>query len=220
MAGMMIAMAFSSCSTGDSGTSVKQLTPAEKSSCYMLTAGSRMNKLVYYSDEHVTESTVNGVKQKEYTDTMNVTTSIYGESKDTVFTVHNFPVKILARYIAEEASTKDLKEALKKYEGTTSLSCTVSYYSANPVYFFLYPKSTITCNLEYGGAAHKVDFYITAPSYYTYGTYDSNSKKVSAYLLMYGYKVDAKDKDTSNPTQFNFTMAGQNLTGTQLAFIE
>lgn len=54
------------------------------------------------SDEHVTE--IKGTK--EYIDTLDVATDIYGNGKDTVMTVRNFPVKILARYIPEKLTRK------------------------------------------------------------------------------------------------------------------
>lgn len=217
----LLAFAFTSCNTGDSdGNGRKPLTPTENSYCYNLTAGSRMNKLVYPSDEHVTEVTVNSKKTKEYHDTLSVSTSIYGNGKDTVMTVNNFPVKIFARYIPEGSENNDLKEALKKYEVPTSFTCKVDYYATEPVTFLLYPTSTISCNLEYGGKTHKVDFYVTAPSYYSYGQYNATTKKVSAYLLMYGYKVDATDKDTSTPKQFSYRLAGTNMYATQISFFE
>ena len=108
VAALVAAFAFTSCNTGDDNNSYYQpITQAEKQTCYSKTAGNRMSKLAYMSDEHVTEKD----GKKEYYDTLNVSTSIYGDGKDTVMTVHNFPVKILARYIPENAEMKDLKEA-------------------------------------------------------------------------------------------------------------
>lgn len=216
----LLAFAFTSCNTGSDDNGVKPLTPTEKAYCYSLTAGSRMNKLVYPSDEHVTEVTVNDQKTKEYYDTLSVSTSIYGNGKDTIMSVNNFPVKIFARYIPESSETNDLKEALKKYEVPASFTCQVGYYATEPVTFLLYPTSTISCNLEYGGKTHKVDFYVTAPSYYTYGQYNATTKKVSAYLLMYGYKIDATDKDTNSPKQFSYTLGNSSMSATQIGFFE
>ena len=111
VAAFVAAFAFTSCNTGDDNNSYYQpLTPAEKQTCYSKTAGSRMRKLAYMSDEHVTAKD----GKKEYYDTLDVVTSIHGDGKDTVMTVNNFPVKIFARYIPENAEMKDLKEALKK----------------------------------------------------------------------------------------------------------
>ena len=122
VAAFVAAFAFTSCNTGDDNNNYYQpLTQAEKQTCYSKTAGNRMSKLAYMSDEHVTEKD----GKKEYYDTLNVSTSINGDGKDTVMTVHNFPVKILARYIPENAETKDLKDALKKYE--TRLASRVLY---------------------------------------------------------------------------------------------
>lgn len=181
-----------------------------------------MSKLTYLSDEHVTEKD----GKKEYYDTLNVATSIHGEGKDTVMTV-NFPVKIFARYIPENAETKDLKEALKKYELPVNFKSIVYYYSVTPVIQFMLFPDAISVNLEYGGATHKVKFYCysSGNSRYTFGqvTQDKSQDKgkVEAYLVVYGYEVDPKDEKKPNPTAFNFNMAGTQLSnGTQIKFFE
>lgn len=72
-------------------------------------------------------------RQKEYHDTLDVSTSIQGDGKDTVMTVNNFPVKIFARYIPENVDTKDLKEALKEYKMPVSFKSVVYYYTVTPL---------------------------------------------------------------------------------------
>lgn len=219
VAAFVAAFAFTSCNTGDDNNSNYQpLTKAEKDLCYLKTAGSRMSKLTYVSDEHVTEKD----GKKEYYDTLNVATSIQREGKDTVMTV-NFPVKIFARYIPENAETKDLKEALKKYELPVNFKSIVYYYSVTPVIQFMLFPDAITVNLEYGGATHKVKFYCysSGNSRYTFGQVTQTTSKVEAYLVVYGYEVDPKDEKKPNPTAFNFNMAGTQLSnGTQIKFFE
>lgn len=218
-AAFVAAFAFTSCNTGDDNNSNYQpLTKAEKDVCYLKTSGSRMSKLTYVSDEHVTEKD----GKKEYYDTLNVSTSIYREGKDTVMTV-NFPVKIFARYIPENAETKDLKEALKKYELPVNFKSIVYYYSVTPVIQFMLFPDAISVNLEYGGATHKVKFYCysSGNSRYTFGQVTQDKSKVEAYLVVYGYEVDPKDEKKPNPTAFNFNMAGTQLSnGTQIKFFE
>lgn len=178
-----------------------------------------MSQLAYMSDEHVTEKD----GKKEYYDTLGVTTEIYGNGKDTVMTVRNFPVKILARYIPENADTKDLKEALKKYELPVNFKSIVYYYSVTPVIQFMLFPDAISVNLEYGGATHKVKFYCysSGNSRYTFGQVTQTTSKVEAYLVVYGYEVDPKDEKKPNPTAFNFNMAGTQLSnGTQIKFFE
>lgn len=224
VAAFVAAFAFTSCNTGDDNNNYYQpLTQAEKQTCYFKTAGSRMSKLAYMSDEHVTEYTTDKGKQKEYYDTLNVATSIYGDGKDTVMTVNNFPVKIFARYIPEAAETKDLKEALKKYDMPVSFKSVVYYYSVTPVIQFMLFPDAITVNLEYGGATHKVKFYCysSGNSRYTFGQVTQDKSKVEAYLVVYGYEVDPKDEKKPNPKVFNFNMAGTQLqNGTQIKFFE
>ena len=218
VAAFVAAFAFTSCNTGDDNSYNKPLTKSEKDVCYLKTAGSRMSKLAYMSDEHVTEKD----GKKEYYDTLGVTTDIYGNGKDTVMTVHNFPVKIFARYIPESAETKDLKEALKKYEMPVSFKSVVYYYSVTPVIQFMLFPDAITVNLEYGGATHKVKFYCysSGNSRYTFGQV-TTTNKVEAYLVAYGYEVDPKDEKNPNPKAFNFNMAGTQLqNGTQIKFFE
>ena len=220
VAAFVAAFAFTSCNTGDDNNSNYQpLTQAEKQTCYLKTSGSRMSKLAYVSDENVTEKD----GKKEYHDTLDVSTSIHGDGKDTVMTVNNFPVKIFARYIPENVDTKDLKEALKKYEMQVNFKSVVTYYTVTPVLQFLLYPETMTVNLEYGGATHKVNFYVYANAYYIYNTglVDSKTSKLETYFALYGYEVDPKDEKKPNPTAFNFNMAGTQLSnGTQIKFFE
>lgn len=220
VAAFVAAFAFTSCNTGDDNNSYYQpLTQAEKQTCYLKTSGSRMSQLAYVSDEHVTEKD----GKKEYHDTIDVSTSIHGDGKDTVMIVKNFPVKIFARYIPANVDTKDLKEALKKYEMPVSFKSVVYYYTVTPfIQFMLFPDA-ITVNLEYGGATHKVKFYCysSVNSRYTFGQVTQDKSKVEAYLVVYGYEVDPKDETKPNPTAFNFNMAGTQLAnGTQIKFFE
>lgn len=217
VAAFVAAFAFTSCNTGDGY--YQPLTQAEKQTCYLKISGSRMSKLAYVSDEHVTEKD----GKKEYHDTLDVSTSIHGDGKDTVMTVNNFPVKIFARYIPENVDTKDLKEALKKYEMPVSFKSVVYYYTVTPfIQFMLFPDA-ITVNLEYGGATHKVKFYCysSRDSQYTFGQVTQDKSKVEAYLVVHGYEVDPKDEKKPNPTAFNFNMAETQLAnGTQIKFFE
>ena len=220
VAAFVAAFAFTSCNTGDDNNSYYQpLTQAEKQTCYLKTSGSRMSKLAYVSDENVTEKD----GKKEYHDTLDVSTSIHGDGKDTVMTVNNFPVKIFARYIPENVDTKDLKKALKKYEMPVSFKSVVYYYTVTPfIQFMLFPDA-ITVNPEYGGATHKVKFYCysSGNSRYTFGQVTQDLCFMRADLVVYGYEVDPKDEKKPNPTAFNFNMAGTQLSnGTQIKFFE
>lgn len=216
VAAFVAAFAFTSC---NNNSYYQPLTQAEKQTCYLKTSGSRMSKLAYVSDENVTEKD----GKKEYHDTLDVSTSIHGDGKDTVMTVNNFPVKIFARYIPENVDTKDLKKALKKYEMPVSFKSVVYYYTVTPfIQFMLFPDA-ITVNLEYGGATHKVKFYCysSGNSRYTFGQVTQDKSKVEAYLVVYGYEVDPKDEKKPNPTAFNFNMAGTQLPNeTQIKFFE
>lgn len=218
VAAFVAAFAFTSCNTGDDNNSYYQpLTQAEKQTCYLMTSGSRMSKLAYISDENVTLKD----GKKEYIDTLDVATSIYGDGKDTVMTVRNFPVKILARYI-EGDDKKELKEALKKYEMPVNFKSIVYYWTLTPNLQFLLTPETITVNLEYGGTTHKVNFYCYANGYYIYNTglVNSTSKKLEAYLTLYGYEVDPKDEKNPKPTTFNYNIAGEQSTGVRFKFFE
>ena len=227
VAAFVAAFAFTSCNTGDDNSSNYQpLTQAEKQTCYFKTAGSRMSKLAYMSDEHVTEYvTTDKGKQKEYIDTLDVATDIYGNGKDTVMTVHNFPVKILARYI-EGDDKKELKEALKKYEMPVNIKSIVYYWTLTPNLQFLLTPEAITVNLEYGGATHKVKFYCYANQLYPYysiynaGLVDNKTNKLEAYFALYGYEVDPKDETKPNPTTFKYKMEGKDYVGAQIKFFE
>ena len=217
VAAFVAAFAFTSCNTGDDNNYTKPLTKSEKDLCYLKTAGVHNGKLAYMSDEHVTE--IKGTK--EYIDTLDVATDIYGNGKDTVMTVNNFPVKIFARYI-EGDDKKELKEALKKCEMQVSFKSVVTYYTVTPVLQFLLYPETMTVNLEYGGATHKVNFYVYANAYYIYNTglVDSKTSKLEAYFALYGYEVDPKDEKNPKPTAFSYNIAGKPYTGAQIKFFE
>jgi hypothetical protein len=78
VAAFVAAFAFTSCNTGDDNNSYYQpLTQAEKDVCYLKTSGVHNGKLAYMSDEHVTE--IKGTK--EYIDTLDVATDIYGNGR-------------------------------------------------------------------------------------------------------------------------------------------
>jgi len=221
VAAFVAAFAFTSCNTGDDNNYTKPLTKSEKDVCYLKTAGVHYGKLAYMSDEHVTE--IKGTK--EYIDTLDVTTDISGNGKDTVMTVRNFPVKILARYIPEleNADTKELKEALKKCEMQVSFKSVVTYYKVTPVLQFLLYPETMTVNLEYGGTTHKVNFYCLANTYYyiyNTGLVDSKTSKLETYFALYGYEVDPKDEKNPKPTVFSYKIAGKPYTGAQIKFFE
>ena len=219
VAAFVAAFAFTSCNTGDDNNSNYQpLTKAEKDVCYLKTSGSRMSKLAYMSDENVTEKD----GKKEYHDTIDVSTSIHGDGKDTVMIVKNFPVKIFARYIPENADTKELKEALKKNELPVNFKSIVYYYSVTPVIQFMLFPDAISVNLEYGGATHKVKFYCysSGNSRYTFGQVTQDKGKVEAYLVVYGYEVDPKDEKNPKPTVFSYNIAGKPYTGAQIKFFE
>ena len=218
VAAFVAAFAFTSCNTGDDNNYTKPLTKSEKDLCYLKTAGVHNGKLAYMSDEHVTE--IKGTK--EYIDTLDVATDIYGNGKDTVMTVNNFPVKIFARYI-EGDDKKELKEALKKCEMQVSFKSVVTYYKVTPVLQFLLYPETMTVNLEYGGTTHKVNFYCLANTYYyiyNTGLVDSKTSKLETYFALYGYEVDPKDEKNPKPTAFSYNIAGKPYTGAQIKFFE
>ena len=177
VAAFVAAFAFTSCNTGDDNNSYYQpLTQAEKQTCYLKTSGSRMSKLAYVSDEHVTEKR----RQKGISRHLRCL-YIYPRrwQRYLVMTVNNFPVKIFARYIPENVDTKDLKEALKEYKMPVSFKSVVYYYTITPfIQFMLFPDA-ITVNLEYGGATHKVKFYCysSGNSRYTFGQVTQDKKK-------------------------------------------
>ena len=221
VAAFVAAFAFTSCNTGDDNNYTKPLTKSEKDLCYLKTAGVHNGKLAYMSDEHVTE--IKGTK--EYIDTLDVATDIYGNGKDTVMTVNNFPVKIFARYI-EGDDKKELKEALKKCEMQVSFKSVVTYYTLTPVLQFFLTPEAITVNLEYGGATHQVKFYCYANQPYPYysiynaGLVDNTTSKLEAYFALYGYEVDPKDEKNPKPTAFRYKIAEKPYTGAQIKFFQ
>ena len=204
----LMAFAFTSCNTGSDNETWTPLTTAEKAKCYMQTSGEHSAKMIYLSDEHK-------YKENDYQDTVDVDFNIYTNitKKDTTLLVKGFPVHVLARYIPEGSNTNDLKTALKAYTETVSFESRVDYVKTSPITFLVNPR-VLSVNLEYGGKTHKVDFYCYASSIWSapnYGVLNSTTSKIGVQFYFMGYKVDAASDDQNNPTQFSYSMGGQNL---------
>lgn len=207
-------VAFTSCNS-ESGETWTPLTPTEKASCFNLVQGTHNGKMIYLSDEHKNNS-------QDYQDTTSVTWNIgSGYGTDTLMTVRNFPVKIFSKYIKDE----EISKALANQEQPIELTSSIYFYQTSPVAFLINPLPA-SCTLNYGGADHKVTFYFYQSSVYSptcVGMYSTSTSLGGTYMLMQmyvgGYKVDAKDSDTTSPTQMSYRVNSIDYTMLPLGFI-
>lgn len=214
LAAFVAALSFTACNS-DSGSSWKELTPTEKANCYstlsMYNMTSPRGEFTYYTTKIGKDG-----KQTDVVSDSTITADwqISRVGSDTAIVVNiydteNGITKALADYIPDYTNSKSnsgLKTALKEYQGSVTFICPVYFYQASPIAFLLNPKK-LTYNLQYDGAAHKVDFWFYGSTLYSannYGVYNPSSTtkvKMSMVFNLYGFKIDAADDDKSEPTR-------------------
>lgn len=211
LAAFVAVLSFSSCNSSDSN-GYTPLTSQEKAKCFqaldLFSMTSPTGDFTYYckkgANNYVSDSTITA------------SWSIDRIGNDSVITIqvndpNNGIAKGLADYLPDYTNGKSnsgLKEALKNYKGAAKFTCPITiWYQQNPITFILGGKN-LTYNLEYDGASHKVDFIFSYTSGYNYtnsGIYQpSNTKnavQMSIRLMLYGFKVDKTDNDSSEPTR-------------------
>ncbi len=208
----LAALSFMSCNSSNT-PSWTPLTSAQKASCFTQVTGSHTGKMIYVSDEHKTSTS-------DVSDTTSVNWNIgSGVGTDTTLTVTNFPIKVLAKYIPEEKVSK----ALASYEIPTSFKSAIYFHQITPTPAFLIKPEVVKCNVNYDGADHVISLYFYQSSVYSitsYGFYNSAQKALNMNILFGGYKIDAKDNDTSTPKPLTVKVDGRTYQYAPLTFIE
>lgn len=209
MAICLSALSFTSCNTDDDTPAWTPLSRAEKATCYAETSGEHTGNMIYISDEHK-------VNAKDNFDTLQVVNwSIESTAQDTAIVVKGIPAKIMARYIPENSENKEMKTALSQSTDDLTVRSRIMYYKTSPVAFLYTTSDAASCELEYGGATHKVSFYFYIGSVYypySFGVKNAQTKKQAVQMLIGGYKVDAKADDNSNPTNFSYNISNNSET--------
>ncbi len=175
---MLATVSFTSC-VDDDDDSNSGLTPAEIQQAYSQMQGSHAMKIYIVDQQKSNSNTV------AYADSADVTLTV---SNDSMMTIRNFPVRMLAKSISDEKISKALETAENK-----TLSCYTLYYRLSPVTFLINPLNLST-TVEYDGAQHEVTFGFLGNNYYSYGAKYNNNIGMQLYAV--GYKIDSQPFNT------------------------
>lgn len=160
-------------------------------------------KLIYVT------KTADGSKLKA--DTLDRSVSWTINANDSMLTVHDFPVEIMANYVA---NNNDLKEAIANYDGEpVSLKAICAPWQLSNYYFLLYPQTITIDKLTYGGASHKVQFMFYYGTTYSGGyigqtNTNSTTKQLLMQVLLGGIVVD----ENTNTNYMGLTVNGTSQT--------
>ena len=154
----------------DSSNQSSGLTASEKALCFTAVKGDYTGKLYFYDSSRARDS-------------VDISWSI---PSDSMMTVPLFPSKALAECISNSA----LKEALEAAPDQP-LDCRIGFVNMSPVEFLVNPY-TLTYNLNYSGADHKVQVLFYGNTTYSYGTYDSTSHELGVQIIIGALYIDEK----------------------------
>lgn len=152
-----IVILLSSCSND---CDVTTITTEEKKSAFEEVKGNYSVDLIYLSE--------NKNNREDVTDTLNLRWLI---NTDSTMTIIDFPTKLLAGNITD----LNIGQALAAVENM-GIKCNIGFTSANPVRFLINPSIT-SYQVYYGDVIHKIYVVFLANHVYSYGAYNSISKK-------------------------------------------
>lgn len=159
----LAAVTFTACNDDDD---YKGLTPEQKTEAFNVVKGAYEGQLIYPS--------VNPTNSADVTDTLQAKWEI---QSDSVMTIRNFPVELLATNI----TNKDLATALKA-ELPRDMKCYINFAQVSPVSFFINP-ATQSFTLNYGGKSHLVQIAMLGNNIYSFGAYDSSKKLLQMQIV-------------------------------------
>lgn len=147
-------LTFTSCDDDDDDN--RGLTPQEQQTAFNAVRGSYSGNMIY--------SAVNPKNSKDVSDTVAVTWNI---ATDSTMTINNFPIARLGDNVTDSTVRKAIQA-----QAPQTLNCYIGFIRLNPITFLINPVS-VTLNLNYGGADHKVQIPFYVNSYYSYGAYQT-----------------------------------------------
>lgn len=159
----LVAATFTAC---NDDPSYKGLTPEEKTQACNVVKGTYEGELIYPS--------ANPTNKSDVTDTIAANWEI---QSDSVMTIRNFPVELLATNI----SNKDLATALRA-ERPRDMKCYIDFSQVTPVTFFINPTMQ-SFTLTYGGKSHLVQIAMLGNNIYSFGAYDSSKKLLQMQIV-------------------------------------
>lgn len=159
----LAAVTFSAC---NDDTGYKGLTPEQKTEACNVVKGTYEGQLIYPS--------ANPANQSDVTDTVQVKWEI---QSDSVMTIRNFPMELLASNI----TNKDLATALKA-ERPRDMKCYIDFTQVSPVTFFINPTLQ-SFTLNYSGKNHLVQIAMLGNNIYSFGAYDASKKLLQMQIV-------------------------------------
>lgn len=172
--GMLAAVSLGSCSDSDDN-GYTPLTKEEKATCFAAVKGDYTGKLIYATGE-----TKNG---KNVNDTIAAHWSI---ATDSTLVIHDFPSRLLALHVTNTTLKKAIEEAPAQ-----DLTCRMGFVQTSPVGFLLNPV-TPTFNLNYSGAAHKVQAVFYYNNTQSSGYYTAKTKQITMQIIEGAIFIDGK----------------------------
>ena len=150
------------------------LTKEQQKSAYLQVKGDYNGKLVYsklLSDSKYTN------------DTLDISWSL---DTDSTLQIKKFPSSVLAQNITNGSIKKTMTAS-----DSVDIKCYTGFYSLSPVAFVVNPLS-VTYNLTYDGAAHKVQVVFYVNNSYSFGVYQPTTSTLTMQIVEAGIFVDGK----------------------------
>ena len=175
IASLLAAVSLTSC-LKDNDDSNSGLSKAEKEYCANIVKGNYTGSLIYAAKNIKDVSDV--------TDTLAVSWTI---ANDSTMTIHNFPSRLLAENISDEALRSAIAEAPDQ-----DIKCYIGFISKDPIQWLINPSAPCY-NVQFEGAEHKVyvGFYVN--STYSFGRYTSSTNKIEMQIVEGAIFMDNKE---------------------------
>lgn len=184
----LTALCITSClNSDDNNKSSWALSKAEIAQCFQTVAGNYTGDLLYRAKSDDGRS--------EQIDTLDA--SWYIPTDSTLF-ITNFPGKVLAEYVSNQA----LKEALASAPDQV-VKCQIGFLQTSPVEFLINPY-TIEYNLQYSGSQHKIHVVFYANNTYSFGALDPTSKELMVKIIPATLYVDGQQTSYLTSSQLIF----------------
>lgn len=152
---LVAAFSFTSClDTDDDEGGFKLLEKADAESAFQNVRGSYDGNLIYRN--------FNANDASDETDTTTVSWSI---TNDSMLTIHDFPVRLLADHVSDDS----VKKAIMS-QPASDVPCYVGYYNLSPIRFLINPF-TKSFTAVYGGETHKIQMVFLVNNFYSFGEY-------------------------------------------------
>lgn len=173
----MAAFTFTSCLDDDDDDN--SLKPEQVQQCYAATRGSYTGILVYPRNPNSTLVTDN--------DTVNASWTI---NTDSTMVLQNVP----SAAIATAFSDSTLKAEIAA-QPNQNINCYIGYIRVEPVQWLVNPQY-LTYNVNYNGAAHKLQVGFYYNNLYSYGQFNTTTRKMDVQIVVASAWIDGKYDNT------------------------